>query len=76
MSPCMDTLYKKSCKPENKKKVWPFVLIERLHDKTRKIIGMKCEESNQHDLIRYGYALSGLVPRFLCKDRTLSGENV
>ena len=37
---------------------------------------MKCEESNQHDLIRYGYALSDLVPRFLCKDRTLSGENV
>ena len=37
---------------------------------------MKCEETNQHDLIRYGYTLSDLVPRFLCKDRTLSGENV
>ena len=37
---------------------------------------MKCEESNQHILIRYGYALSDLVPRFLCKERTLSGENV
>ena len=37
---------------------------------------MKCEETNQHDLIRYGYALSDLVLRFLCKDRTLSGEKV
>ena len=37
---------------------------------------MKCEETNQRDLIRYGYALSVLVPRFLCKDRTPSGENV
>ena len=37
---------------------------------------MKCEETNQRDLIRYGYALSDLVPRFVCKDRTLSGENV
>ena len=37
---------------------------------------MKCEETNQRDLIRYGNALSDLVPKFLCKDRTLSGEKV
>ena len=39
-------------------------------------MGMKCEETNQHDLIRHGYALSDLVPMFLCKERTLSGGNV